>query len=507
MSIFGTLGIGKLGLLAQQRAIQVTSNNIANVNTPGYTRQRPVFVPLAPNSAPLDFPSGAGVDVPRAQRLVDEAVDAQLQRERSAQGFDVEREAGLARVESAFQELGGSGISAALTQLFGAFSELAASPADSTARQQVVQSAVSLVNLIREADQRLAQLQADANARIVQGVREINDIAADIAELNAQIFAKEATGEGVVASALRDARGQLLEQLAERIDFTSFERSDGQIAVFVGGGFLLVDSEQAAQLEARPGAPGGAGFVDVYQNMGGSQNGPITGRISSGTLGAAIDLRDAALPSYRQALDELAFTLADRVNALHYPQPAPALPAGAFGLVDDQQRRFFIDASQPAVPQGAALAQVAGAAGNLAIHPDLLADARHVAAGGASLGAGQGAAPGDGRVAAALGELAVAVAPFYATGDAAGAPSAPAASLGDFFDDLSGRLGAELLSTRRALAQEELIVAQLEERRGALSGVSLDEEVANLVRFERAYQASARVIQTADNLLGMLLEI
>jgi flagellar hook-associated protein 1 FlgK len=498
VSIFATLGLGRLGLLAQQRAIQVTSNNIANVNTPGYTRQRAVFQPVTPTYLPEGFPLGGGVDVSRVERIVDETLDAQLQQERSAQGFDTAREAGLSRIEGILQELDDTGINAALTHFMGALSDLADRPGDPTVRQTVVQSARGLADLVRDADRRLAELQTDANRQIAQDVREINDIAQDIAELNREIFAKEGGGTGAVASSLRDERSQLLEQLAQKIDFSSFERADGQIAVFVGGGFLLVDKDMAGSLEVRTGAPGNPAFYDVYHDLEGSQTGPITSRIASGSLAAAIDLRDTTAVAYRGELDSLAFTLASRVNTLHF---------AGYGLVDDVQRRFFVDGSQPPTAAGVDFAAVSGAAANLAIHDALLADPRHVAAGATSLGAGLGAAPGDGETARSLAELAVTTGALYLPGDAPGAPSGPSATLGDFFDGVAGRLGAELSSTQRALKQEELIVAQLEDRRGALSGVSLDEEVANLVRFERAYQASARIIQTADTLLERLLDI
>lgn len=503
MSIFGTLGIGKLGLLAQQRAIQVTSNNIANVNTPGYTRQRAIFQPVTPSYLPEGFPQGGGVDISHVERVVDELLDAQLRQERSAQGFDTAREAGLARIEGIFQELDGSGINDALTTFLSAFADLADRPADSTARQSVIQSANALVGLVRDSDRRLAELQTDANRQLEQGVREINDIAQDIAELNHEIFAKEGGGTGAVAASLRDERSQLLEQLGAKIDFTSFERSDGQIAVFVGGGFLLVDKDMAGSLEVRPSATGNPAFLDVYHNLGGSVTGPITSRIASGELGAQIDLRDTTAVEYRGLLDSFAYSLASRVNALHYP----TTPATAYGLVDDVQRRFFVDGSQTATAAGTDFTQVSGTAANLAIHADLLDDPRNIAAGVASLGAGLGAAPGDGENARALAELAVTGGAIYQVGDTPGTPTGGSATLGDFYDGVAGRLGAELLSTQRSLKQEELIVAQLEDRRGALSGVSLDEEFANLVRFERAYQASARIIQTADDLLERLLDI
>jgi flagellar hook-associated protein 1 FlgK len=505
LSIFDTLGIGRSGLLAHQRAIQVTSNNIANVNTPGYTRQRPVFHALNPSYLPDGFPISGGVQIAEVERVFDAAIDEQLQQERSAHGFDTGREEALARIEGIFSELDGTGINAALSDFFNAFSDLSTAPDESAARQRVVESARSLVSLIRDADRRLSDMQTEANEEIRQTTREITDIASRIAELNRSIFAKEGQGDGPAASGLRDQRSLLLHELGERIDFTSFER-DGQLSIFVGGGFMLVDGESAGGLSAQPSATDPT-KLDVFQQLLGQANGPITSRISSGSLAAAIDSRDSTVPGYRADLDAFAFSLAQRVNALHYPDPAPALPAGAFGLVDDQLRRFFVDSTQPVVAEGADFAQVSGAASAIAIQADILSDARHVAAGTESLGAGLGAAPGDGRNAAAIAELATSSASVYRLGDAVGAPTGPSATLGGYYDGVAGRLGAELQSTRLALQQEDLIISELEDRRGAISGVSIDEEVANLVRFERAYQASARVISTADELLARLLEI
>lgn len=506
MSIFGTLGIGKLGLLAQSRAIQVASNNISNVNTPGYTRQRAVFTSVTPTFLPEGFPLGGGVNVEDVERIVDATIDAQLQRERQGLSFDEGVEAGLSRLEGILAELGGSGISASMNRFFASIHDLAANPGDSTTRRNVVESAQALVGLLHDADRRMEQLQVDENNRIAQTVTEINAIAADIAELNIQIQQKEIAGTGAVASSLRDRRAQLLEELGERIDFTTFERQDGQIAVFVGGGFFLVDSEQAARLEVQPGAPTNPSFFDIYQNMNGQRNGPITSRITGGELGSAIYLRDERIPAYRDALDEFAFTLARRVNDVH---------RSGYGLEDGGLRNLFVD--RTAAP-GTALTAIEGAASRIAVNTAIAANPRLLAAGATSLGAGLGAAAGDNETALQLANIETENTPFFriardANGNEIPPPVPPAAgsgsaqTLGGFLDAVSGQLGAELQGTRRALQQSELMIAELEERRGAISGVSLDEEMANLIRYERAYQASARVIETANGLLDYLMNI
>ena len=325
MSLFTTLGIGRQSLLSQSRAIQVTSNNIANVNTPGYTRQRPIFEPISPGFSPDGFGSGGGVEVSRIERIVDSAIDAQLQRERQELSFDGSMEAGLSQIEGIFEELGGTGISAALTQFFGSLHDLANNPSDPSIRNQVIQKAITLTDSIRDADRRLEQMQADANGKVSQIVDEINGIARNIAELNRQIFQKEVGGVAT-ASALRDRRSQLLDQLGQKIDFTSFERDDGQIAVFVAGGFLLVDKDAAGRLElstdqsAQPLAD--PSFLHILQNIDGQIAGPITSGVSSratGKISCSCSASSAVKPSFSW--------MTERRSAEHWSVPSAQLLA------------------------------------------------------------------------------------------------------------------------------------------------------------------------------------
>ncbi len=502
MSIFGTLTIGKQALLAQARAIQVSANNIANVNTPGYTRQRPVFVAVPPVAARGGVPIGGGVRLSDVQRIADAALDAQLQHERQELSFHTGIEAGLGRLEGIFQELEGTGITGTMAVFFANLSDLASNPQELSTRNQVVESALTLAELIRNTDRRLHQLQVEANQQIAQLANDVNELAANIAQLNRQIFEQE-VGGGATASALRDEREQLLTALGETIDFTSFERDDGQVSVFVGGGFLLVDTDFAAGLEVsvdQSSQPlSDPSFFNVFQSVDGALAGPITSGISGGKMGAALELRDTRIQFYRNSLDEVAFTLANRVNTQHL---------SGYGLEDDTQRRLFVDPTQPADPQGPDFVAVAGAASVIDVNADIVANKRHLAAGATSLGVGLGAAVGDNVIALALADLQTSSAAFFQVGDPAAGPASGAQqTLGNFMDSLAGTLGTEVQSARRAVLQEGLVVANLEERRGSVSGVSIDEEVTNLIRYQRAYQAAARLIEIADDLMEQLLSL
>ena len=491
MSIFGVLHIAKDGLLAHQRAISVTSNNIANVNTPSYTRQRAIFSPTSVSFV-NGFPLSGGVSIIDVERVADAALDAQLLREQEALAFNEQRELGLARLEGIYEELGETGISSAFSSFFQAIQDLSLNPAGTVERETVVEAALSLTERIRSTDARSAQLQTDANSSIVQIANEINDLANEIADLNRQIFRTE--GTGATASALRDSRNEALRSLGEKIDFTFFERDDGQIAVFVGGGFILVDSGQAGSLQLQPRGTGtNPEFSDVFHEMSGALAGPITSEITGGKLGALLELRDTTVPAIRDDLDEFAFTLSYRFNLVH---------DDGYGLIDGTQRDFFTD-----------LTVVDGAASQIAVDATIIADPRHIAA-AASLDAGLGAgAPGDNQNALNLMALETQQVVMFQIGDTPdelavneGATGLTRTAVG-FYESIVGTLGSDVRSARNAVLSQDLVVGELEARRAQISGVSIDEELVNLLRFERAYQASARVISSVDSLLEQLLSI
>jgi len=501
MSIFSTINVSKQGLLAQGRAIQVASNNVANVNTPGYTRQRPLFEPLSPAFLPQGFPLGGGVEVNQIQRIADAALDAQLQREKQTLAYDQGIEAGMTRLEGIFKELGGSGLTSSLSKFFAALNDLATHPEESATRETVVQTGLTVSNQLNDMDQRLVRLGTDQNDLIKTTVVDINTLATNIAAINERISQKEAGGTAV-ASNLRDRRQELMRELGTKIDFTSFESDDGTVSIFVGGGFILVDRGIAGSLststDQSSGALSNSAYLNIFQNMDGQQAGPITSSISGGALSAAINLRDTTIESYRDDLDAFAFTLAKRMNAQHI---------AGYGLDDNTQRRFFVDSSATATAAGADFTSVDGAASVIGVHATIQSNSRHVAAGATSVSSA-GAEPGDNANALLLAQIESSSSSFYQVGDSvSGSGSGTTQTVGGFLTDLQGKLGPALQSARRAVSQSDLVVSELEDRRGSLSGVNLDEEVTNLISYQRAYQASARVISIADGLLEQLLRL
>ena len=499
MGINDTLGIARTGIQSHQSAIQTVARNIANQSTPGYARQRAVFSPIASVLLPGGVAQGGGSQIIEVDRVVDQAVQDQLQRERARLAFAEVQESGLSRAEDILQSLEGASLSDATNSLFRSLNDLAADPGSPTAREAVVQSAQALTSQIQSVDLRISQLETDLNESISRTVTEVNSISREIVELNGQIRDREFISQS--SSELRDRRDQLLEELGQKIDFTSFERADGTVTVFVAGGFLLTDGLARAELTTstlQPTPLAQPNFVNVFQNLNGSIAGPITSRVTGGELGALISLRDDTVQELRQQVDRFAFSLADRVNTVH---------AAGRGLVDDSSRNLFVDrtAATLGAPPGAALSSVLGAAQRIGINPDILANGLHLAAGTPAAGA---ASSGDNTNALALASLQSQSAAVFDIGDPPGGPASGASqTLTGFLAGLTGALGADLRAARSTVSTQELVVRELESRRDATSGVSVDEEISNLVRYQRGFEANARVLSTVDELLGLLLQI
>ncbi|WDT80166.1 MAG: flagellar hook-associated protein FlgK [Candidatus Manganitrophus sp.] len=237
-SIFGIFNIGRLALFANQRALSVTSQNIANVNTPGYTRQQAIFSSTTPmDSAPGQL--GTGVKITEVRRVFDKFIQDQLTAQQSNLGrFGVERGA-LGRVEAVFNDSDGVGLHQSLSEFFAAFHDLANNPQGLPERVSLMEQARTLsANFIQMNDQ-LQQIRKDLNTEVEGVLGEVNTLATQIADLNGQIA--QVTISGQNANDLRDQRERLLQDLAEKINFSSFENDLGEVSILIGGK-LLVES-------------------------------------------------------------------------------------------------------------------------------------------------------------------------------------------------------------------------------------------------------------------------
>jgi flagellar hook-associated protein 1 FlgK len=456
MPLFAPLSIGRAALLAQQRALQVTGQNIANVNTPGYSRQRATLTTIPPAGDLV----GGGVRVDFVEQAVDPFLEARRLASASSLAAATTSRDLLDRIQSVFPVQGAS-VGTALQAFFATANALVTSPQDLAVRADLLAKTAALAAQLRGTAADLATTQRDTDRHIEQTARDANEFLASIASLNANISAAEIGGAS--ANDLRDSRRETLASLAKSLDIHAVEQSDGSVNVFAASGIALVLGSDAATLTTQPGAGGvaldGGAVAQVgIQDAAGSVI-PLPGNLG-GTLGALVAVRDQTTPAIATDLDTLATTLRDEVNAVQTDAAGRDLD----GLV------------------GGALFSGNGAA-DLAV---ALTDPRGIAA-------ARSANPGDNVGAQAL--LALGDATFAALGGA---------TLGDFFGGVQAHAGAVARTADEQVTIQQTVGATLDAQRDAISGVSLEEEFSDLIRFQRGFQAASQLIVVSNHMLDDL---
>ncbi|QJA06558.1 flagellar hook-associated protein FlgK [Thermosulfurimonas marina] len=244
--ISSALNIAKNALLAFQTQVHVTSHNVANVDTEGYSRQRAILSPFPPSPSPVG-PIGSGVKIEEIKRYFDAFLEASLNLKRSELGLFSAEETGLKLVENIFNETQDTGLSRLLNDFFSAWQTLSNRAEGFSERRLVVEKGKLLAENLRTKFQALRDLESNIALKLKGVVDRINDLAREIAELNLQITATE-TG-GFKANDLRDQRDRLIAELSKLAPIRYFENKDGAYNVVLGRGFNLVDVDRAWELE------------------------------------------------------------------------------------------------------------------------------------------------------------------------------------------------------------------------------------------------------------------
>jgi len=457
VSIFAPLSIGRQALLAQQRALQVTGQNIANVNTPGYSRQRADLTAIPPQG---DF-VGGGSRVGGVAQLVDPFLEARRNASSSDLAAATTSRDLLDRVQTAFP-VQGTSVGTALQEFFAAANALATSPQDLGARSNLLAKAEALTQQLRDTSGALTTAQRDTDQRVQQTTADANQLLTTIASLNSSIRAASVGGDS--ANELRDSRRTALNTLAQSLDIHVVEQDDGTVNVYAASGVALVVAQDAATLGTQAGSPGAALDGGTLNAIGIKDAAgaliPLPGDLG-GTLGALVTARDQTIPGLSADLDTLATNLRDEVNGIQ-------TNAAGRDLDGNVGTAFFAG-------NGAADLTMA------------LTDPRGVAAALSSN-------PGDNTNAQAL----------LALGDAQ-LPALGGATLGDFFGGIQSQAGALARSADDQVTIEQNVAQSLDAQRDAISGVSLEEEFTDLIRFQRGFQAAARLITVSNSMLDDLL--
>jgi flagellar hook-associated protein 1 FlgK len=465
-STFGGLNTARTALWASQRGLDVTGQNIANVNTDGYSRQRVELRAMGGTAVPaihsVSSPVGSGVDADQVARIRDVFLDSrgQVETARTAQ-LTVAGEA-LVQVEEALREPGTTGIQKMLADVWSGFSALHNDPTEPGARAQVLERLDILASGMRTTRTTLDQQWSQAHDELQSLVTEVNATASSIADLNTQI--RQATRSGLPTNELADRRDALVMQLAEEVGATSMPASDGMVDIVVGGTTLVTSGTALGLRVVGVDAPDGVGSGNdprVVTAPGGTTL-PL-----GGTAGGQLTVLTSTVPRYRVALDALARDLVAGLNAVH---TAGYDRTGAVGgvLIDD-------GAGDPA----------AVTAGNITLRitdPAMLAAA---ATSPASLG---GKVSADGGNADRFFRLSL---------DPTGVDAT--------YRSMVVSLGVESSVAARDLTVQTAISTQVDAARESVSGVNLDEEMTNMLSFQHAYSAAARMVTAIDEALDTLI--
>jgi len=461
--LFSTLNSSIQALNAQSRGIEIAGKNLANVNNPNYARQRVLFgdrgTVITPNGA-----ESMGLVALGVEQLRDSLLDRQVMREISSKTSSESEQAAYQRAQAGLGETidrtqsaattgaaSNTGVAAALDDFFNAFQSLAASPTDDGERQSMLQKATILVDRVKLADQSVGQVQSDLNAEIGTDVDEVNNLLSSLATLNSEIVRVEITAPGSAVD-LRDQRQARLEKLAAKIP-VELRGTGNQVQVITkdasGTDVVLVNGANVQ----------GAVNFDGTQLTGGSP--AATLGLAGGSIQGALGARDGALQTLRNDLNSLARQLVTSVNGIYNPG----------GTSSD----FFTATGTTAATVGLATGLTAlnlktGASGNA----------------------------GDNSVVQALADLAnhkFAV----ANGDNIDGTAS------GFFSQTVSRLGQALAGANARVEDQSNIEQLVRSQRDAVSGVSLDEEMGDLMKYQRAFQASSRVFNIVDDLLDTVV--
>lgn len=460
-TVSALLHVGSSGLRAATFGVNVSSQNAVNSATPGYSRRT---ITQSPQPGP---PAGGnGVSARGPIRIVDRFLDRRLLGATSSHAEATARHDASQVLDMVLSEGTGS-IGDALDAFESSVRELAASPADLGLRRAVLAGADTVAASFRNASQAIVDARDELDLRIEDDVGQVNRLTGEIDRLQQEIRRSEVTG--TEASDLRDQRDQRLRELSEIVPIDVLDGPEGTVNVMLGGSLSLVSAEGgASQLVASASTTDGRMHV-LRQTAGRLED--VTSLVSSGALGGRVAARDGALADAQASLDQLAFDAATTWNGVHAAgigldgatgRPLFAPPAG----VTAAARLLSVDSSVAGNPQAI----------GAATDPTLL--------------------PGDNRNLLAL------VASLGAAITTGGTRTASAA-LADIVATAGSAVRDAATATDAWGAQKDQIAGLRE----SVSGTSSDDEMVNLMKYQRAYEASLRVISTADEMLTELVNL
>jgi len=458
-SLFGTMSVALQSLLAQQSALEVVANNVANANTPGYSRE----VAVMEENPPIlngNTMVGTGVTMSSVESVRDNILNLRIQQETSQQSSLNSYLGSMNQVQALFNETQGVGLQTVLSNFFNSFQSLATDPTSSSLRQAAITAGQDLAGAFSQTSQNLATIQQGLDQSVVQTVEQVNQLTAQVAGLNQQIQAVSNAGQN--PGSLEDQRDQALQNLSGLIDTAVIYSNDGTVSVTTTNGTALVAGNQSDALTTQLNSA--TGMHEVL-----AQGTDITSTTAGGQLQGLLNARDEGIPSAQSSLDNLAAGLISAVNQQQN---------NGFDLTGAKGTDFFT----PFTPS--ASGSNAGAAATMAV---ALTDPSQIAA-------SSDGTQGDNGNATVMAGL-------------QNKPIVSGQTAGSYYSNLVDEVGNSVSNATSEQEAVGLVLQQLTNQRSSISGVSLDEEATNLVLYQRAYEAAARVISVVDQLTATTINM
>lgn len=469
--LFSTLNIGAESLYANRQGVDTTGHNIANAQTPGYSRQRLSLKARMP-SLSRGIIIGNGVYAEGIQRAHDQFVEKQLVLSNHDTGHNSRFQNGLQSIESIYSPEMAAGLADEISSFFASLQDLANFPENSTARTAVRDMAKNLTSSFQRIDSSLRQNLTDSNDLISRDITDLNQLLTSVARLNVQINEMNG-GPSVQANDLIDERDRLVRTLAGKIDVHYYEDQHGMISVRGPNEVLLVDGARSGVFKSSRSEDGLGNIRILVDDQEGGWARDITDSIKGGELKGSLKIRDEVIPDLIEKNNQMALALSREFNSAH---------RDGFGLgsyKSSNGRNFFTEIQDEKF-----------AAQQFGIEQSILDSVDAISVASTPL------APGDNVIANRL-----------LTIKDKGLLGREQANLIDFYANYVGDFGLQVARAQHVSEADGLIKADLESRRDAVSGVSLDEEAASLLKWQTCFTASSKLITTIDEMLDSVLSL
>jgi flagellar hook-associated protein 1 FlgK len=468
LSLFGTLDMASRSMQTQMTAVEVAGQNLANVSTTGYTRQT-VDIQASPDISTGIGSEGTGAEAVAIQQAVNSLLNNQIQTQQSASGYWSAQQSALQSAQTSLDEfLNGTGsttsatsgetttdtgLSGQLTGLFNAFQAVATSPTSIPARQALVSQAQTVATTFNQIDSQLDATKSSLNTSLTNDVSSANTLLSGIAQLNGQISAAEFSGG--TANDLLDEREQDLENLSNLTNIQTSTGTNGAVDVSIGGQTLVSGNQVADTLQTYDA---GSGQLLVQTATGG-----VNLTLTGGSMQGTIDARDGELATMQNSINTLASTLITQVNTIS---------SNGYSLTGTTGANFFNGTN----------------ASNITVNSAFVNDPSLIQASSSS------AATGDNSIALQLADL--------ASTTQAGLNNE---TFGDSYDDTVAGLGDALQTANTQVTNQTAVANMLATQKSSTSGVNIDEEMTNLMGFQRAYEASAQLVTTVNQMMQTVI--